>query len=386
MTIGSKELIRDINSHLVLETIIEKAPISRADLSKTLGLTKATISSIVQDLIQNSLVIEIGSGDTSIGRKPTMLTMNEKAGCALCIDLGIQSVRYMITDLLGNQILHNVIEFGDGYKNNVVDVLESIIDTCLPHTQFHPYNLIGITIAIHGVTHDNQIIFTPYYNLPSIDLATILEQKYHVPVFLYNDSNLAVMGENIFSTKVENIASIYVYSGIGLGMILNNHLYAGANGYAGELGHTIIEINGRQCPCGNKGCLEQYASQRALLKELAQRKGKAKISFEEFASLYRKKDVDAQYIIAQFVKNMSAGINNLLNLYNPEVILLNSRFTAEFPELLDQIKALLLPRMEIADSIRLSKMNDDAILYGAAYISIINFLKLKNFRPQIQFD
>lgn len=385
MTIGSKELIRDINKHLVLETVIEKAPISRAELSKTLGLTKATISSIVQDLIQTNLVMEIGSGDTSIGRKPTMLTINQDAGKTLCIDLGVNSIRYMITDIIGNCLFKETIYLEDGYENQVIERLVTIIDQCVPYTQNCPYGLVGITLAIHGVTHNNEIIFTPYYNLHATDIAGILEQKYKIPVFLYNDSNLAVMGENVYSAKVENIASIYVYSGIGLGMVLNNHLYAGANGYAGEFGHTIIELNGRQCPCGNRGCLEQYASQRALLKELAERKGVSKISFETFSELYRTKDSDAEYIVSQFVKIMSAGINNLLNLYNPEVILLNSRFTAEFPHLLNEIKALLLPRMEIADSIRLSKMNDDAILYGAAYINIINFLKIKKFHPQIQF-
>lgn len=385
MIVGSKELIRDINTNLVLEAIIEKAPISRATLSKDLGLTKATISSIVQELITKDFVIEIGSGDTSVGRKPTMLTFHASSACTLCIDLGVNSIRYMTTDLLGNCLYHESIDLEVGYENHVIDFLTSIINHCLYYTKKSTYGLVGITIAIHGVTHNNKIIFTPYYNLHTTDIAGILKEQYHIPVNLYNEANLAVMGENIYSAKVENIASIYIYSGIGLGMVLNNQLYEGTNGYAGEFGHTIIELDGRQCPCGNKGCLEQYASQRALLKDLAIRKGRESISFEQFCYLYQSKDKDALYIIHQFVKIMAAGINNLLNLYNPEIILLNSRFTTEFPELLDEMKALLLPRMAITDSIRLSKMNDDAILYGAAYINIMHFLKLKNFHPQIQF-
>lgn len=385
MTIGSKELIRDINTKLVLESIIEKAPISRAALSKELGLTKATISSIVQDLIQKNLVLEIGCGVTSIGRKPTLLTFYEKAGFTLCIDLTFNTISYMLTDLIGHSIRKKRIFPGEGYEKNIIQILSSIVEHCLEHTENAMYGLVGITIAIHGVTLHNKIIFTPYYDFHQIDIAEILREKYQIPIHLFNDSNLAVMGENIYSVRVENIAAIYVYSGIGLGMVLNNQLYIGKDGYAGEFGHTIIELNGRPCPCGNRGCLEQYASQLALLNELAKRKGCDHITFEELSALYKNNDNDAKYILEQFTQIMAAGINNLLNLYNPQVLLINSRFTAEFPQLLDEIKKLLLPRMDIADSIRLSKMNDDAILYGAAYVNIMHFLKIKHFRPQIRF-
>lgn len=385
MKIGSKELIRDINTNLVLETIIEKAPISRAALSKNLGLTKATISSIVQELISKNLVIEIGSGDTTVGRKPTMLTLNKEAGNTICIDLDVTKINFMITDIGGSPLYRETLELEEGYEKNVISILIDLIERTSSKLPSAVYGFVGITIGIHGVIYNNSIVFTPYYDLNGIHLAEELEKQYHIPVFLFNESNLAVMGENVFLEKVENIASIGVHTGIGLGMVFNNKLYTGFNGYAGEFGHTIIELDGRQCPCGNKGCLEQYASQRVLFKELAEKKGLDKITFEEFQILYRKQDKDALDTVHQFVKIMAAAINNLLNLYNPEVILLNSQFTTEFPTILDEIKILLQPRMKVANSLRLSKMNDEAILYGAAYINIINFLKIKHFYPQVTF-
>lgn len=384
MKIGSKELIRDINTTLVLESIIEKAPVSRAELSKTLGLTKATISSIVQELITKHLVIEIGCGNTSIGRKPTMLTLNYTSATTICVDLDVTQIHFMVTDLGGKNIYRKTLCLKEGYEKYAVKFLIHLIEEYKQSAFSNTYGIVGITIAIHGVIHKNTVIFTPYYNL-SPNIAEKLEKYFQIPVFLYNESNLAVIGENIFSTRVENIASVGIHTGIGLGMILNNKLYTGFNGYAGEFGHTIIELDGRQCPCGNKGCLEQYASQRVLLKELAQKKCTEKISFEQFKELYLKKDIDALAITKQFVKIIAAGLNNLLNLYNPEIILLNSQFTTEFPELLEEIKTLLQPRMKMANTIRLSKMNDEAILYGAAYINISNFLKIKRFYPSIRF-
>ena len=96
MVTGSKELIRDINTNLVLETIINKSAISRAAIAKYLGLTKATISAIVQELINKKLVIEIGSDDTNLGRKPILLSLNKKAGYVICIDIGVDTISALV--------------------------------------------------------------------------------------------------------------------------------------------------------------------------------------------------------------------------------------------------------------------------------------------------
>lgn len=380
--IGSKELIRDINNHLVLETIIEKAPISRADLSKDLGLTKATISSIVQELITKSLVIEIGSGETNIGRKPTMLKLNQEAGYSMCIDLCVDHLEFMITDLLGNPIARDSVSYEAVSNHIILDKIFQYFDHFLSNCKKTPYGIIGATLAVHGVVDQNRIVFTPYYDLSSYDFVKELSERYHIPVFLYNEANLAVLGENTFSTHVENIACIGVHSGIGLGMVLNNKLYSGCNGYAGEFGHTIIELDGRPCPCGNKGCLEQYGSQRALLKDLAQMKNLNKVTFQQFEEWYEKRDSDAIKIAQQFVKIIAAGINNLLNLYNPEIIILNSQFTLRFPFLLEEIIHQLHSKTHFSKTIYLSKLNDEAVLYGATYINIVHFLQINTFTPQ----
>lgn len=380
--IGSKELIRDINSQSVLETIIEKAPISRAALSKDLGLTKATISSIVQELINKDLVVEIGSGETSIGRKPTMLTLNQLAGYSMCIDLCVDHLEFLVTDLLGNAVERDSVHFHCSSDHIILDEIFQYLDQFLLNCKKTTYGLIGITLAVHGVVDQNKIVFTPYYDLSSYHFEEELKERYQTPVYLYNEANLAVLGENTFSTHVENIAYVGVHSGIGLGMILNNKLYAGCNGYAGEFGHTIIELDGRPCPCGNKGCLEQYGSQRALLKDLAERKKLEKVTFQQFAEWFQKKDEDAIEIAHQFVKIMAAGINNLLNLYNPEIIILNSQFTLKFPFLLEKIISQLHSKTHFSKRIILSKMNEEAVLYGATYINIIHFLKIEEFTPK----
>lgn len=147
----------------------------------------------------------------------------------------------------------------------LITAIQTAIDT-LPASR---YGLLGIALGIHGVVHHNQIIFLPYSSYADLDLVTPLSETFHVPVMMENEANLSVLGEWSFCHQTNEMLYISVHSGIGVGIIMKNQLVKGKNGYAGEFGHSIIQINGRPCPCGNHGCLEQYASERALFAELS---------------------------------------------------------------------------------------------------------------------
>lgn len=372
MITGSKELIRDINTNLVLETIINNTAISRASIAKHLGLTKATISAIVQELINKKLVIEIGSDDTSLGRKPILLSLHKKAGYVICIDIGVETTSALVSDLIGEDCSLKQIRTPKN-SANIINVLIDLIESMkLPKDA--PYGLVGITLGIHGVIANNQVSFAPYYNLTGINLAEGLEQHFYAPVYLENEANLSVIGEKTFQYDYSNIANISVHSGIGLGIIINHKLYTGYNGRAGEFGHTVIEIDGRQCPCGNKGCFEQYASERSLLNEFAKMKKLDEADFEQFREAYEAGDPDAVKIMDDFVKYMSIGVNNILNTYNPDIVIINSTFTINFPHILERIEAGLTSRMNSYIEIVPSVLQDTSILLGGVCLAIKGFL------------
>lgn len=377
MVTGSKELIRDINSNLVLETIINYNPISRASISKKLGLTKATISAIVQDLINKDLVIEIGSDDTNLGRKPILLSFNKKAGSVICVDIGVDTISALLTDLQGEDCSLKQIKTPKN-NENIVDVLINLIEKMNPENSKTPYGLVGITLGIHGVVYDNMVSFAPYYKLAGIDLKGELEQHFHTSVYLENEANLSVLGEKTFMFDYPNIANISVHSGIGLGIIINNTLYTGYNGRAGEFGHTIVEIDGRECPCGNHGCLEQYVSERVLMTEFANFKGLEFADIETLTSMYQTGDQEAIKIIEKFVKYMSVCVNNILNAYNPDIVIINSSFTVFFPGLTRLIEQSLYSRMNSVVSIVPSALQDSSILLGGICVAIKSFLGIHN--------
>ena len=375
MVIGSKELIRDMNSKLVLETILTAGSISRAAISKQLGLTKATISAIVQDLINDKLVIEIGSDDTILGRKPILISFNKKAGYAICLDINISMLSALATDLVGESRILKQIKTPceTDMINSMIDLINSM-KSDLPPT---PYGLVGITVAIHGITSDNKIEFTPYYDLSHIDIAEELSNYFNVPVYLENEANLSVFGEKTYLPNIyKNMANISIHNGVGLGLILDHKLYKGVNGAAGEFGHTIIKIDGLPCPCGNRGCLEQYSSERALLAHYRKMTGNENATFHTFASDYENNLPQAQALSRLFVKYLSVCVTNLYNFFAPDIVIINSSFTIEFPELLDEIHASLSDKIRDKIELAPSTLKQSSILLGGICLTVKNFLSL----------
>ena len=263
---GNPELIRDINTQSVIRTILEYGSISRAAIASHLGLTKATVSAIVQVLLDRGLILEIGSDDTKKGRKPILLTFDQTCGYIISLDLASETITLMTANLLGRDCHIYQYDFPEDSADLVPTLIRCIQDAVdtLPQSR---YGLLGIALGIHGVVHHNKIIFLPYSSYEDLDLVTPLADAFQVPVLMENEANLSVLGEWHFCHQTNEMLYISVHSGIGVGIIMRNQLVKGKNGYAGEFGHSIIQINGRSCPCGNHGCLEQYASERALFEE-----------------------------------------------------------------------------------------------------------------------
>lgn len=385
MPAASQELIRNINNNLILESILNYGPISRADLSKKLNLTKATISAIVQDLIDHSLVIEIGSKDTHVGRKPILLCFNQKCAYAISIDLNAEYIAIYLSDLKGQKIYYS------RYKNNLdsttlLDKLKAIIKHALTLVPNSKFGVVGITIGIHGITFNNEVIFTPYYSLTELDIASTLNKTFNIPVYLENEANLSVIGEKTFFNDYSNIVNISIHTGVGLGLIIDNKLYTGYNGFAGEFGHSIVVPNGKTCPCGNKGCLEQYVSETSLLRNYSQLKGFEVKDIDILISDYLYGDIEANQVIKSFIDYMSIAINNILNTFNPHIIIINSAITTYLPNIIDKIKNSMSSRMSKYINIVPTTLQNNSILLGGVYIVSKNFLKIDNLVLSSKYD
>ncbi len=372
MITGSQEYIRDMNRRLVLETIIHQNPISRANLSKQLHLTKATISAIVQELIDQELVEEIGSADTSKGRKPILLRFNQQCGHIISMDIALDKISAMISDLKGENCI--VKEYKLEQNFITIEQISSIVQQTLNNIPPSTYGVVGICMGIHGVVNNNIIQFTPYYTIESKKLAEALTERFHIPVFVENEANLCAIGEYAYHYTKKNLIYINIHSGIGMGILMDGILFRGKDGYAGEIGHTILFPEGRPCPCGNRGCLEQYASEKSILEQYSREKQTSHTSIEQFIRNYQDGDLIAIDLVEKFTLYISIGLNNILNTLNPDIIILNSAFSTNIPGICEKIQAHIHNSLGRDFSLVTGDYQDISELLGGVHICVQNFL------------
>lgn len=177
--------------------------------------------------------------------------------------------------------------------------------------------------------------------------------------------------------------NISVHSGIGIGIIIHGQLFTGADGSAGEFGHTIVEPEGLPCPCGNHGCLEQYASEAAILRKYHLLKHTSGSTIDDFIADYRRKESAAVLAMEDFVTYMAIGINNIANIFNPQLIVLNSTITSYLPDVTEQMNRRISSRMSRKCRIVPSALQDTATLLGGVALCSRNYLGITDFCPPL---
>lgn len=326
----NQHVVKKENKSLVLEEIIENSPISRADIASSTGLNKGTVSSLVNELLDEKLINESGPGKSSGGRRPVMLLFNQVAGYSIGIDLGVNYILGILTDLKGNICSEKKVSFNKLTYEEMVEELYEIIDALVASTPSSPYGIVGIGIGVPGIVDkDKKILLAPNLNWRNVDLKGILQEKYNIPVIIENEANAGAYGEKKFGVgkNHNNIVYVSVGIGIGVGLILNGNLYSGNNGFSGELGHMTIEVNGTKCSCGNQGCWELYASEKSLLLD-AKRfdlQNTEDFSLETIIDRANSGESDSIHLFEKTGKYLGVGINNIINIFNPEQVIIGNR-------------------------------------------------------------
>ena len=372
--VTDKYIIREMNEKLVLKTIIHEGTISRADIAKQLNLNKTSVSSIVADLIEKDLILETGSGASSGGRKPILVMFNQKAGYSLSFDVGPDYISSLLTYLDGSFVADSYTSGESISGSDLYAILKESIEKYLQQISKSTYGITGICIGLHGIVNENKLVFSPFYSLDCQRLKEELEASFNIPVLMENEANLAALGEQKLEPNVSNLVSLSVKYGIGAGVILNGELYTGADGHAGEVGHLITAMNGRQCPCGNHGCLEQYASEYNILQAYKEYSNLESVNFMRFKQDYFKNKPMAQNVMSQFIQYMVIAVNNLITTFNPEIIIINSRITNQIEGIVDQIKDQLLYKGQGKIIINASTLDRQATLLGGAHLNNVRFL------------
>ena len=373
-SVTDKYAIREMNEKLVLRKIIQEETISRADLAKELNLNKTSVSAIVADLIDKNLIVETGSGESSGGRKPILVMFNRFAGYSLALDIGPNYISTLLTHLDGSFVADTYVKIAISTCDELLSVIEESIEKHLLQTKKTTYGITGIAIGLHGIVKNEELIFSPFYSFNSQEIKAKIEAKYQIPVFFENEANLAALGEQKLIPEVANLVSLSVKYGIGAGVIINDTLHTGTSGHAGEVGHFVVVIDGLECPCGNHGCLERYASEYNILRNYQEKGNLDSVSFIKFKQDYLQERPEAEAVMQLFVKYMAIAVNNLITTFNPEIVIINSRITNQIDGIVEQIQEKLTYKGQGKIQIKASTLDREATLLGGVHLNSVKFL------------
>lgn len=386
MVTGDGAYIKKINRSIILKRIIEYGMISRADLSKITGLNKATISVQVANLLEEELIYETQQEHHAVGRRPIMLSINRDAGYVLGIDLDYNKIQFTSTDLLGYPVHREAITPKNDNYHEIVQILAKHIKASFKDFSSSRYGLVGVMIGIHGtVNNDEHIDFVPKLQWYNKNLKTDLEKKVdlNVTINIENNANLSVYAERVYNHhQSDNLLSINLSSGIGAGMMLDGELHKGYHGYAGEMGHMIVSPGGKACRCGNHGCWELYNSEPSLFAALAKKLDKPTITHKDVKRLIKEKDIVTFQQLDAYITYLAIGLNNVINLYNPETIVLNCEVLEMYPNTIHKIKNNLTSNVSQYREIALSELGSKACVMGASALAIKQFLEV----PELFLD
>nr|WP_198044695.1 ROK family protein [Lysinibacillus timonensis] len=378
----NQKIGKKLNKELILQQVLLKSHISRNEIIENTNLKKATVANLVKELIEEQFIVEAGKEQSTGGRRSSLLKLNERAGYALGIDIGVNYLRGIVTNLDGEIVFDIQQEITDNafenYFNNIIQMIQLLTEE-VPKS---PYHIIGLGIAVPGtIAMDGTIINAPNLRWHNVDLVHQLKSYVDYPLYISNEANAGAFAEFSFihNMQHQNMLFVSIGYGIGVGIIINGELYHGELGFSGENGHMIIQMDGKTCKCGRIGCWEAYASEYAFLQEAEKALNVTDMSIEKILPLYAN-DHNLQKVFTDIGRYIAIGLMNLIYTFNPSKIVIGNRITL----LQNYIKKEIFNRFNSQSSssyimdqteIEFSTLQDKAIVVGAALIAINQFLQ-----------
>ncbi|MBP2326997.1 putative NBD/HSP70 family sugar kinase [Kibdelosporangium banguiense] len=320
---GSKALIREINAALVLGRLRTQPLQSRTDLARHTGLSLPTISEIVAELLGSGLIEERATGRSGGGRRPVLLALKPDAGYVVGIKLTETRVIAVLTDLEATIVAQDVTAVPDASVEAVVDAVAAAVARVRVAARDRP--VYGVGVGMAGVVDRARgvVRHATYSDWHDVDLADLLIARTGLPVALDNDVNTLVANEKWFGAGrgVDDVAVVSIGRGVGLGLVLDGRLYRGATGGAGEFGHTKVIIDGPECACGGRGCLEALIGEPALRAQASTVLGRT-VDLDEAATVARQGNAEVREIFRAAGRLLGTAVGNLVNLLNPKLVVL----------------------------------------------------------------
>lgn len=379
----------------ILDILRKRGPISRPDISRDMGINVVTISSCIDEFIKNNLVFEKSLDVSEGGRRPVLLDLNPQAGFVVGVGLNLMNMVGLLVDLKGNIITKTQVSRP---KPSVKEISESILDIVreiLRRSKEYASGIHGIGVGIAGlINKNNGSIHWPqktdhYYTYASVDvpLRALMEKEFNLPTLIENDATSACFGEHWLDLEQGYKNVIYMFSGVGCGIMINGEVYRGAQGYAGEISiHNYKEQDNFSCQAGDACFLKRWEIDLGIVEEVKAGLLKDKEQAGEFIRLTqaeienidlknvfvaaRAKNKIASAALKKAAKKLGIKVAYLVNLLNPEVVVIGGGLEEAGEEFLKELSLTVKDWAfrESADDLKIvySQLRENAVALGAA--------------------
>jgi N-acetylglucosamine repressor len=360
---SDRNLMKQMNQSPVLQLIQGRGPISRRDISRLSGLSAASVSGITNTLIELGLVYEVGEAEENgrAGRKAVLLRLRPNAGLVVGVKLGVYFISCVDTDLDANVLYSTEHLFsssdptGAPYNpETTIQATIQVISDLLKNANIDVSRLLGIGVGINGpVDADSGIsCLAPHFGWHNVSIAEPLRAHFGIPVYLENDARTLTIAEQWFGSgrEVNHFVTVVIGYGTGSGLVTNKQLNRGASGGAGEFGHTVFQKDGPLCSCGKRGCLESLTSISAVTRMIEEAlasgesgllAGQEPLTVEAIAQAAQAGDRLTLRVLDTAGRYLGLGLASLVNVLNPELIVINGEAVAFGPAYLAPMEAEL---------------------------------------------
>jgi N-acetylglucosamine repressor len=373
---------REHNERLVLATIYDAGRISRADVARLTGLTRTTVSDVTEELIAEGLCREVGRGPSTGGKAPILLEIPDTARLLVGVDLGDRVFTAAVVNLRGEIIDRLDVPSGDADGDEALRLALDLIGGIVARADGP---ILGIGIGAPGLIDQGvgtviQAVKRDWRQLP---LASIVSDRFGLPVQVANDAQAAGLAEHVFgATRGLNLVTVKVGQGIGAGLVLNGELFEGDGFGAGEIGHTVVEPAGELCRCGRRGCLETQASARAVLDRLSAHCGRP-VTMDEAVTMFNLGDGAARRIVLGAGASLGRALAAVVGMLHVRRIVLAGTMVAFGDAWLDAVASAAsehaLASLTEDTTFEIGRM-DDVVVLGASALLMTRELGM-SLRP-----
>lgn len=395
-----KQTTRDIrrgNRLAVLRWVYAAAPVSRQEITAASGLSQATIANVVTDLLALGLLAESGYEASQGGRPRALLGVNAANGFFIGVDIAETYIDFELFDLgLSHQF---TVEYALHPEENqpcqIADHVARGLNELLAAAGAPREKVLGVGVSVPGLVERSGgvSVFAPNWAWHDVPFAALLQQRIDLPIYLDNPLKACAVAEQWFGAgrAVQHLVMLNLGTGVGAGVIANGELYRGASNSAGEWGHTAIVLDGRPCRCGGRGCLEAYIGAPGIVQHLREIDSASRLlhaddqtaTIDALADAARQGDPAAAEVLRVTTRYLSAGVVNVVNMFNPEVVVLGGWVGLRLgPYLLPELQAAVARAALSATRIQMCQLPHNPTSIGSATFALEGFLAAAETRAR----